>query len=543
LCRSYKDGIPNSFAKDTSMPLTGNLLIGQRAVPGTEAPIHAIDPATDQPLEPAYPGASAEQVVQACALAWAAFDAYRDTSLEQRACFLETIAEQIEALGDELIERAVAETGLPSARILGERGRTSTQLRSFARVVRAGEWLDVRVDTALPERQPLPRPDLRQRQVAVGPVAVFGASNFPLAFSVAGGDTASALAAGCPVVVKAHSAHPGTGELVGRAVAKAAQLCGLPEGVFSLLYGAGRAVGIGLVSDPRIKAVGFTGSRSGGLALCQAAQARPEPIPVYAEMASINPVLLFDAALHNRGEALAQGFVASLTQGAGQFCTNPGLVIARQGPALQRFIETASEHLRQAQAQTMLTPGIFNAYQAGIAALAENRNAQLAARGLPAQGPNQCQAQLLLTEANAFLADPALHAEVFGAASLVVVCTSDDQMREVTEHLEGQLTATLHMDDADLDAARALLPILERKAGRILVNGWPTGVEVCDAMVHGGPFPATSNTRSTSVGSAAILRFLRPVCYQGFPDALLPSALQHANPLHLRRLLDSQREA
>ncbi|MFJ4352038.1 aldehyde dehydrogenase (NADP(+)) [Pseudomonas sp. NPDC089428] len=524
------------------MTLTGNLLIGQSAVPGSRDAIRAIDPATNQVLEPAYAGGTGEHVAQACALAWAAFDSFRETSLEQRARFLETIASEIEALGDALVDRAVAESGLPKARIQGERGRTCMQLRIFARVVRSGEWLDVRVDHAQPERQPLPRADLRQRQVALGPVAVFGASNFPLAFSVAGGDTASALAAGCPVVVKAHAAHPGTSELVGQAVARAVKHCGLPEGVFSLLYGAGREVGIALVSDPRIKAVGFTGSRSGGIALCQAAQARPEPIPVYAEMSSINPVFLFDAALQARAEALAQGFVASLTQGAGQFCTNPGLVIARQGPALQRFIDAASEQVRQAAAQTMLTPGIFSAYAAGTAALASNANASVAASGQAQQGPNQCQAQLFVTQAEAFLSDPALQAEVFGAASLVVACASDAQVRQVAEHLEGQLTATLQLDDADVDSARALLPTLERKAGRILVNGWPTGVEVCDAMVHGGPFPATSDARTTSVGTAAILRFLRPVCYQDFPDALLPQALQRGNPLQLRRLLDGKRE-
>ncbi|MCT8166538.1 MULTISPECIES: aldehyde dehydrogenase (NADP(+)) [unclassified Pseudomonas] len=525
------------------MTLTGNLLIGQRSVTGNQPSIRAVDPTTNQPLEPAYPGASGEHVAEACALAWAAFDSYRETPLEQRATFLETIASEIEALGDTLIDRAVAESGLPKARIQGERGRTCTQLRTFARVVRDGEWLDVRVDNAQPERQPLPRADLRQRQVALGPVAVFGASNFPLAFSVAGGDTASALAAGCPVVVKAHGAHPGTSELVGRAVARAVQRCGLAQGVFSLLYGAGTAIGTALVSDPRIKAVGFTGSRSGGIALNQVAQTRPEPIPVYAEMSSINPVFVFDAALHNRGPALAQSFVASLTQGAGQFCTNPGLVIARQGAALQGFIEAAGQHLRQAPAQTMLTPGIFSAYEAGVADLAGNPNATSAASGQPAHGPNQGQAQLFTTHADAFLADPALQAEVFGAASLVVACASDEQVRQVAEHLEGQLTATLHLDEGDIEQARGLLPILERKAGRLLVNGWPTGVEVCDAMVHGGPFPATSDARSTSVGTAAILRFLRPVCYQDFPDALLPTALRQDNPLHVRRLLDGQREA
>ena len=323
-------------------------------------------------------------------------------------------------------------------------------------------------------------------------------------------------------------------------MAPAVKDCGLPEGVFSLLYGAGREVGIALVTDPRIKAVGFTGSRSGGVALTQAAQARPEPIPVYAEMSSINPVYLFAAALEARAESLAKGFVASLTQGAGQFCTNPGLVMAVQGPALERFVSTARALLPQCPAQTMLTPGIFQAYEAGVGALAEH--AEVVARGLGATGPNQGQAHLFVTQASEFLSNAQLQAEVFGAASLVVVCADDEQVHQVSEHLEGQLTATLHLDEADLARAKALLPVLERKAGRLLVNGWPTGVEVCDAMVHGGPFPATSDSRSTSVGTAAIQRFLRPVCYQDFPDELLPCALQAGNPLLLRRLLDGSRE-
>ncbi|TEA60467.1 aldehyde dehydrogenase (NADP(+)) [Pseudomonas sp. CH235] len=524
------------------MTLTGQLLIGQQTLTGDRDVIHGINPATNSPLRPAYAGGSAEHVEQACALAWAALDRYRETSLETRAEFIETIAGEIEALGDELIDRAMAETGLPRPRLLGERGRTCQQLRLFARTVRAGEWLDVRVDSAQPQRQPMPRSDLRQRQIPLGPVAVFGASNFPLAFSVAGGDTASALAAGCPVIVKAHGAHPGTSELVGRAVARAVKACGLPEGVFSLLYGSGREVGIALVSDPRIKAVGFTGSRSGGLALIKAAQARPEPIPVYAEMSSINPVLLFPAALQNRAEALAQGFVSSLTLGAGQFCTNPGLVIAHKGPALDAFIGATTEFVQRSPAQTMLTPGIFNAYESSVNALAENTRARIAAVGQRATEPNQGQAHVFVTNAADFLADHSLQAEAFGAASVIVQCASDAEIRQVLEQLEGQLTATLHLDDEDLQQARALLPTLERKAGRLLVNGWPTGVEVCDAMVHGGPFPATSDSRTTSVGTAAILRFLRPVCYQDFPDSLLPTALKHANPLSLRRLLDGQRE-
>lgn len=523
------------------MTLTGKMLIGQHSLSGTREAIRAIDPATGTPLEPAYAGADRQQVERACALAGSALDSYRETSLAARATFLETIADNIEALGDALIERAVAETGLPRVRIQGERGRTCGQLRTFARTVRLGEWLDVRVDTAQPQRHPLPRADLRQRHIALGPVAVFGASNFPLAFSVAGGDTASALAAGCPVIVKAHAAHPGTSELVGRAIAQAVHHCGLPDGTFSLLYDAGHDVGVALVTDPRIKAVGFTGSRAGGIALCQAAQARPEPIPVYAEMSSINPVYLFAAALRARGDALAEGFIASLTQGAGQFCTNPGLVIAVQDAALDRFITRASDALQRCPAQTMLTRGIFKAYESGVDSLTQH--ARVAAKGLLPTGPNQGQAHLFVTQAQAFLGNPHLQAEVFGASALVVQCSDAEQVRQVSEHLEGQLTATLHLDDDDLPQARALLPVLERKAGRLLVNGWPTGVEVCDAMVHGGPFPATSDARSTSVGTAAILRFLRPVCYQDFPDALLPSALQHGNPLLLRRLLDGRREA
>lgn len=524
------------------MTLEGKQLIGGQRVTGTGAASQAIDPATGEPLEPAYAGGTAAEVNSACELAWAAFDVYRETSLQSRSAFLETIADEIEAIGDELIVRAMAESGLPRARLEGERGRTCGQLRLFAAVVRAGEWLDVRVDPALPERQPAPRADLRQRHIALGPVAVFGASNFPLAFSVAGGDTASALAAGCPVIVKAHRAHPGTSELVGRVVQKAVAACGLPEGVFSVLFGSGSIVGAGLVADDRIKAVGFTGSRSGGLALQKIAQARREPIPVYAEMSSINPVFPLPAVLAARGETMAQAFVASLNMGAGQFCTNPGLVIAKKGEALDRFVASAGAAVREAAAQTMLTPGIHAAYQDGVSRLADHAKVREVARGGAADAPNQCQAGLFVTTAADFLADAVLQEEVFGASSLVIECSDDEEVKRVAEQLEGQLTVTLHMDDADLGAARALLPTLERKAGRVLVNGWPTGVEVCHAMVHGGPFPATSDSRSTSVGSAAIKRFLRPVCYQNLPDALLPEALSEDNPLGLRRLVDGTRE-
>ena len=524
------------------MVLEGKLLIGQQAVAGQGAAIHAINPATGALLEPAYAGGSATEVEKAAQLAWDAFDAYRETSLEDRATFLETIASEIETIGDDLIQRAVAETGLPQARIEGERGRTCGQLRLFASVVRAGEWLDVRIDPAMPDRQPLPSVDLRHRHIALGPVAVFGASNFPLAFSVAGGDTASALAAGCPVIVKAHSAHPGTGELVGRALQKAVAKCGLPEGVFSMMFGSGRLVGAALVADHRIKAVGFTGSRSGGTALMKIAHNRAEPIPVYAEMSSINPVFALPSALNSRGEAMAEGFVASLNMGAGQFCTNPGLVIAEKGEALDAFIAKAGEALKQSASQTMLTPGIFDAYQQGVGLLSNHDKVREVARGQVGEMPNQCQPVLFVTAAADFLKHDELQDEVFGSSSLVIECNDIVEVKQVAEHLEGQLTATLQMDDADLNAAHQLLPTLERKAGRILVNGWPTGVEVCHAMVHGGPYPATSDSRTTSVGSAAIFRFLRPVCYQALPEELLPEALKKTNPLNIRRLLRGERE-
>ncbi|MCO7247633.1 aldehyde dehydrogenase (NADP(+)) [Halomonas sp. Mc5H-6] len=524
------------------MTLQGSLLVGQQAITGSEAEIYATNPATGEALAPKYHGGNHLEVDQACQLAEAAFDQYRETSLETRARFLETIADEIEAIGDELTERGVAETGLPQARLEGERGRTCGQLRLFASVVRAGEWLDLRHDPAMPERQPMPRADLRQRHIPLGPVAVFGASNFPLAFSVAGGDTASALAAGCPVVVKGHSAHPGTSELVGRAIQRAVAKCELPDGVFSLLFGSGNEIGQALVANPHIKAVGFTGSRRGGTALMATAQARPEPIPVYAEMSSINPVFLLPEALKARGDKIAEGFVASLNMGAGQFCTNPGLVIGLKSAELDAFMAAAGEAVKGSAAQTMLTPGIHDAYQNGVSTLASQSNVKEVARGQTGDGPHQCQPGLFAASAHDFLTDEALQAEVFGATSLVIECRDADEMQRVAEHLEGQLTATLQLDEGDHAAAKRLLPVLEHRAGRILANGWPTGVEVCHAMVHGGPYPATSDSRTTSVGSAAIYRFLRPVCYQDLPAGLLPEALKDNNPYNVSRLVDGKRE-
>ncbi|MBS0364335.1 MAG: aldehyde dehydrogenase (NADP(+)) [Proteobacteria bacterium] len=520
------------------MPLTGDMLIGQAGVRGTAGEFHAYDPATGGSLPPAFGGGDRDTVSRACELARLAFDGYRETTHGVRAAFLDTIAARILDCGEELIERAMAETGLSRARLEGERGRTVGQLRLFAATVREGSFVEARIDPAMPDRKPLPRPDLRQRHIAVGPVAVFGASNFPLAFSVAGGDTASALAAGCPVVVKAHNAHLGTSELVGRAVQRAVAECNLPEGVFSLLFGSGADIGSALVADPRIKAVGFTGSRSGGTALMAIAAQRREPIPVYAEMSSINPVYLLPAALHARAAAIGKAFVASVTLGAGQFCTNPGLVLAIDGPDLAQFIAHASAAMSDSPAATMLTKGIHGAFEAGVRKMGLHADVRPIARGKPGTGANQGSAALFAADGAAFLADAALHEEIFGAASLLIRCKDLAELCEVAERLQGQLTATLQMDPADLPLARRLLPILERKVGRILVNGFPTGVEVSHAMVHGGPYPATSDGRSTSVGTLAVRRFLRPVCYQDLPASLLPAALEDANPLGLWRRLD-----
>ena len=462
----------------------------------------------------------------ACMAAADAFDAYRRTETEPRARFLETIGEEIVALGDLLIETACRESGLPRGRIEGERGRAVGQLGLFAGVLRRGGWMGLRIDPALPDRTPLPRPDLRLRNVPLGPVAVFGASNFPLAFSTAGGDTASALAAGCPVVVRQHPAHPETAAMVAGAISGAVARCGLPAGVFGALSGPGHALGAALVADPRIAAVGFTGSRAGGLALTRIAQERPVPIPVYAEMSSINPVILCPEALRSRGAALGTAFVASLTMGAGQFCTNPGLVLAIEGEGLDSFVAAAVDAMTATDAQAMLTPGIHAAYEAGVAALHAHADVDPLARGKVGEGVARGHAAFFATTAQAFLADEALGHEVFGASSLLVRCRDAGELMTVLRAAEGQLTATLQMDEGDVALARRLLPILELRAGRILANGWPTGVEVAHAMVHGGPFPSTSDGRTTSVGSLAIDRFLRPVSYQNLPAELLPPVLR-----------------
>ena len=524
-----------------AIEITGEMLIGASSVRGGQGVVRSVNPATGERLTPEFGGGTAKDVDDACTLAKDAFDAYRSISLEQRAVFLESIAQGILDLGDVLVERVMSESGLPRGRVEGERGRTVGQLRLFAALVREGRWLNVTLDSALPERKPLPRADLRVQKIPLGPVAVFGASNFPLAFSVAGGDTASALAAGCPVVAKSHPSHLGTSELVGRVIHRAVADCGMPEGVFSLVVGEGNAVGEALVAHPAIQAVGFTGSRRGGRALVAIAAGREVPIPVFAEMSSINPVFLLPGAVAQRAETIAQGLIDSVTLGTGQFCTKPGIVIGIEGADFDRFQRAVEAAVEAKSATTMLNAGIHGAYEHGTAQWAGEDKVNKLASGQPSVAATCAgQPMVFATKAQHFLSTPALMEEVFGPAALLIACRNAEEMVAVAEHLNGQLTATLHLADEDVELARRLLPILERKAGRILANGFPTGVEVSHAMVHGGPSPATSDSRVTSVGAMAIERFLRPVCYQDLPSALLPEPLKDGNPLHLWRLVDGK---
>lgn len=468
--------------------------------------------------------ASEADVDRACQAAEAAFAAYSATSREERAAFLHKIADEIEARGDALTEAGTQETALPAARLQGERGRTTGQLRLFADYILKGDYLDKRHDEALPDRQPLPRPELYMVQRAVGPVAVFGASNFPLAFSTAGGDTASALAAGCPVVVKGHPAHPATGEIVAQAIDAAVKACGLPSGTFGFLQGTTHALGQGLVQHPLIKAVGFTGSLRGGRALFDLCATRPEPIPFFGELGSVNPVFLLPEAMAQRAAAIGEGWAGSLTMGVGQFCTNPGIVVVKAGAECEAFTAAALKALDAVGPQTMLTDGIAAACRSGQEHLGSQVGVETLFTGT---GEGRAAApSVFKTGAETFLSNEALQEEVFGPVGLIVTVADDDEMRKVAASFGGQLTVTLQMEDGDLAVAQSLLPIVERVAGRILVNGFPTGVEVAEAMVHGGPYPASTNFGATSVGTMAIRRWLRPVCYQNLSEALLPADLK-----------------
>lgn len=509
--------------------LTGvSLIAGQPGGRDCET-FRAYNPADGQPIDPAYYTAGEPELNAAVEGAAAAAPFLAASSGADRAKLLRAMADAIDAAASELIERAHLETALPEPRLKGEVTRTSNQLRLFATVVEEGSWVMARIDTAEPQRTP-PKPDIRSMLRPLGPVAVFGASNFPLAFSVAGGDTASALAAGNPVIVKAHPAHPGTSELAGRALTKAVKQCGFPAGTFSLLFDAGTRIGSALVCHPLIRAVGFTGSFKGGRALMDLAAGRPQPIPVYAEMGSANPVFILPRALRERSESIAAGLHTSFTLGAGQFCTKPGLVFVNNSEA--PFLTRLRELTAAAPGFSLLSSGIAQAYAAGL----EHRSALPSTTGSPKDTGFAAHAALLETDYVAFAADPSLHEELFGPSTLLITGAGSEEMMAAARSLTGHLTASIFGTEDDLRDYAELISILETKVGRIIFNGFPTGVEVTHAMVHGGPYPATSDGRSTSVGSQAILRFARPVCYQDFPQDTLPAELKDSNPRKILRL-------
>ncbi len=521
--------------------LSGRSLIGFREGAGAGEPAYATNPATGERLQPAFLSATAEEVDLAAQLSAKAFEAYQRVSGHDRGAFLRAIAAKIESIAHEIIERAVQETALPQGRLQGETTRTCAQLRLFAQVAEEGSWVQARIDHADPDRKPAPKPDIRSMLRPLGPVVVFGASNFPLAFSVAGGDTASALASGNTVIFKAHPAHPGTSELVGRTIQQSVRECNLPEGVFSLLFDSGTSVGTELVKHPLVKAAGFTGSRIAGRILMDLAASRPQPIPFYAEMSSTNPVFILPGALRERAENLVAGLHTSFTLGAGQFCTKPGMVFLPQGSDAEAFTLKMQQVVSGSPASHLLTGKIQSSYDSAIHSRSREAAVRLVAEGQrPSTDPSfGVSTALFETDAPSFLGSD-LGAEIFGPTTLLVQHATRDQILAIARSLEGQLTATVHGTEEDLHEFADLIAILENKVGRLLFNGFPTGVEVTHAMVHGGPYPATSDGRSTSVGSQAIFRFARPVCYQGFPDSALPNELKNANPLGIWRMIDGK---
>jgi alpha-ketoglutaric semialdehyde dehydrogenase len=524
------------------LKISGQSIIGLHSAMGTGPSFRAANPRTGERLAPDFFPAQADDVNASATLAHEAFATYSQTSGREKAKFLRAIAAKIEGAVDEIVERAEHESALPKPRLQGETARTCGQLRLFAQIVEEGSWVMARIDRADPGRKPAPRPDLRSMLHALGPVAVFGASNFPLAFSVAGGDTASALAAGNPVIVKAHPAHPGTSELVGQLIRESVRECGLPEGVFSLLFDSGTEVGVTLVKHPLVKAVGFTGSLQAGRALMDLAAARPEPIPVFAEMSSTNPVFILPGALRENGEKISTGMFGSVTQGAGQFCTKPGIIFLPENSDATTFVDKLRHLVVESGQFHMLTSGIRSAYQSATTRRETNKGVQLLAARRSAAGDQEFGVGAALFEADteSFLQNPELAAEVFGPTTLVVRHSSHAQVLELARNLGGHLTATIHGTEADLHEFSDLVAILKTKVGRLVFNGFPTGVEVSNAMVHGGPYPSTSDGRSTSVGSQAIFRFCRPVCYQGFPEATLPDELRDSNPLGIWRMVDGE---
>lgn len=523
------------------MQIEGKQLIAGRWLAQSSDLFQATNPATGQRIEPGFHEATAGEIDAACHAAAEAFPAIRTTSAGQKSQLLRAIADQIMALGDALVTRATEETGLPKGRIEMERGRTCNQLRLFADVVEEGSWVDARIDRAQPDRQPLPKPDIRRMLVPIGPVVVFGASNFPLAFSVGGGDSASALAVGCPVVCKGHPAHPGTSELVARAAQAAVQQCGFPAATFSLIQGARVEAAIALVTHPAIQAVGFTGSLQAGRALFDHAAKRPQPIPVYAEMGSTNPVFVLPGALAQRAEEIAKGLVGSVTLGVGQFCTKPGLVFMPESAEATKLIDTAAAALAAVAPGVMLHNGIRGHFQSNAKRLGETPGVTVKVAAQPATAPGCAQSAMFFqTTAESFLARPEIGIEVFGPSTVAITASSREQILMAARGLQGHLTATIHGTPDDLREWKELIDILQTKVGRIIFNGWPTGVEVTHAMVHGGPYPATTDPRATSVGTAAIHRWARPVCFQGFPNDALPEELRDGNPQGIWRMVEGK---
>lgn len=514
------------------MSLHGQNFIGNEKSSDSTDTFQGVNPATKESLEPAFHEATEGEVNHAVEKAADAFLEFSKTSASDRADFLEAIGDEIVALGDDLIDRCMKESGLPEGRLTGERGRTVNQLKLFADVIRDGSWVDARIDTG--------DPDVRSMRKALGPVGVFGASNFPLAFSVAGGDTASALAAGCPIVVKAHPSHPGTCELVAEAILKAAEKTGMPEGVFSMVHGTSHEVGQAIVRHPKIKAVGFTGSYGGGKALFDEANNRPEPIPVYAEMGSTNPVFILPGAMKERKESLAEELTGSVSLGVGQFCTNPGLVFHQESEDAASFQTALSEQMKNVSAGVMLNEGIQKNYQSGLEELSNVAGVEVLAHGDPDENGFRGSTALLRASVSAYFKNKNLEEEVFGPSTLLLSSSDKEEMIRAANQLKGHLTATIHGTEEDLAEYSDLIEILEQKVGRIIFNGYPTGVRVCHAMIHGGPFPATTDSRTTSVGTTAIRRFARPVCYQDFPNITLPDELKDENPRDIWRLVDGE---
>jgi NADP-dependent aldehyde dehydrogenase len=517
--------------------IKGTNFIGKTASAQGHIHLTAYDPSNNEPLSGEFIEANEQEIEAAVLKAQSAFSTYQALSGQKKADFLDAIAEEIMALGDELIERAVSESGLPTGRIQGERGRTYNQLKMFASLLREGSWVNAIIDTAIPDRSPAPKPDLRKMQIPIGPVVIFGASNFPLAFSTAGGDTASALAAGNPVIIKGHESHLGTNDLVSQAILKASEKTNMPDGVFSMVNG-GISVGQHLVKHPLVKAVGFTGSFKGGKALFDLANQRPEPIPVYAEMGSINPIFILPNKLKNDPEGLATTVAGSITLGAGQFCTNPGLLIGIQSDSLNAFASALEKAMADSPASTMLNKKIAKGYEQ-VSHEALNQKGVKSNLSSVSHKDNKGTALTASVDAKTFLANPKLHEEVFGPFSLLVICEDSNEMKMVANALQGQLTGALLASIDDLKIHETTVAILKQKVGRIIFNAMPTGVEVCDAMHHGGPYPAASDSKFTSVGKDAIYRFTRPVSYQGWPHELLPQALQDGNPLGIWRTINN----